>query len=294
MSRILYIASCLPPLRGGTKGGHLGLLVSWLLGFSLLLLSCSSPVPRYDNIFAAIAAGDLSDVKLHLHQGTPLETGIEKGNTPLANAIYYGQPDIVRYLIRRGARLDYSRDPSTEPVVLSVRSGDTLTVLELMRAGLPLADPPGNLSLLEWAVAKNRLTMTRFLVARGWDIHAPVDDDGQSIIHAAAAWGSDSCLAYLIEMGFDPNEVDSATGATPLIGAALSGELSAAQVLIERGADPTFQWLDHYPGYWAEIKGHDLLSRFLYESAKLHALTAELARRDSLDGGHRLDSLASP
>jgi ankyrin repeat protein len=92
---------------------------------------------------------------------------------------------------------------------------------------------------LHAVIVQNDLSLTRFLVERGFDPSKEVavpGSFGQTSLFAAASAGFGEQVEYLIQEGADPNRTDR-YGRTPLHLAVEKDRLSAARVLIKGGAN---------------------------------------------------------
>lgn len=255
MSRILYIMLLAPLLAAG----------------------CSQPVPRYDNIFVAIAAGDLRDVRLHLRRGTPLETRSVDGLTPLAAAVAADQVAIARDLLLRGAVIRPLGSAPGELMIAAVIGGDSAMVQLLLDHGQSLYLPPDGEPVLSYAVMQDNLPLVEFLLRRGGDL-AYRDGAGRTYLHFAAAGGAQRMISWLLARGFDP-DAGSDQG-TPLLSAAVNGHLQTCTLLLDHGADPCFTlpYLGMTAADFARQKNHRDLAEYLDLSCERHQLQQQLAR----------------
>ena len=72
----------------------------------MLLLSCTRPEPPTINLYRAIQAGDLNQIKRHLYHDTDINQSDREGQMPLHVAAERGRLVISRLLIEHGAELD--------------------------------------------------------------------------------------------------------------------------------------------------------------------------------------------
>ncbi|TMW64911.1 hypothetical protein Poli38472_009078 [Pythium oligandrum] len=79
--------------------------------------------------------------------------------------------------------------------------------------------------------------MVEFLLDQGADIDAP-GRDGTTALCAAALWGNDAMVSFLLNKGADPNARNEGTGWTALHAAAFQEHGKVVRYLLERGADP--------------------------------------------------------
>ena len=84
---------------------------------TLLLAGCGQKAthPPEIDIHSAVATGEIASVRQHIDAGSNLdEPDSTSGNTPLMNAILFGQREVGQLLIENGVKLDArSNDGST-------------------------------------------------------------------------------------------------------------------------------------------------------------------------------------
>jgi ankyrin repeat protein len=134
------------------------------------------------------------------------------GDTPLLNAIAFGNLDLVRFLLEHGA------DPN-------VRVDDGYTCL---------------LTAIESETVDSREVVAE-LIRVGADIHA-AGTNGWTPLHMAAARGHVEKARILIGAGADVNlrtEIDALE--TPLMEAAFTGQPAMVRLLLQHGADPSMR-----------------------------------------------------
>ena len=69
----------------------------------------------------------------------------------------------------------------------------------------------------------------------GKDIDAPLNEAGQTLLHASARNGDEVAVARLLKLGANPRQTDN-NGQTPLHAAAIAHDLAAIKLLLEHGA----------------------------------------------------------
>lgn len=134
------------------------------------------------------------------------------GNTPLLNAIAFGNLELVRFLLKHDADPNVKVDDGYTCLLTAIESDadeSTQIVTELIRAGA--------------------------------DIHV-AGTNGWTPLHMAAARGQVEKAAFLIDAGADVNrrnEIDASE--TPLMEAAFTGQPSTVRLLLKHGADPSMR-----------------------------------------------------
>ncbi len=160
-------------------------------------------------LFTATERGDLAAVKARLATGDPVDARNDRGWTPLMTAAKAGNPEMVKFLIEKGADVNAKSTSVTGSTVLSFAAeGSNLVVLgELLAHGAKINAPSSSGSTpLYFAVANHLTAVAEALLSAGADIEAGGHTD--------------------------------ATGAhyTPLIAAACSGDMAMVELLLAKGA----------------------------------------------------------
>jgi ankyrin repeat protein len=158
---------------------------------------------RQSPLLLASMSGDLETVSLLLARGAGANPRPNpSGNSPISEAITFGRADIVRTLIRAGAKTD-----------LVERTG---------------------VNLLHWATITNRADVVADLVRSGVDINA-IDDAGFTPLMYAATidFGDTATLSALLAAGAD-RTIKNESGRTPLQQARRLGHIRLARVLAQQ------------------------------------------------------------
>lgn len=87
------------------------------------------------------------------------------------------------------------------------------------------------------AAANGSRSTVEFLLESGASIDAP-GRDGTTPLCAAALWGNDAMVAFLLQRGADPSARNEGTGWTALHAAAFQEHGKVVRILLEHGADP--------------------------------------------------------
>ena len=125
---------------------------------------------------------------------------------------------------------------------------------------------------LFWAIARGHNDIVKLLLDNGADV-SQVDQNGLTVIYAAASWGNIEALQLLMAHGASPNggyeiQRNVVYLATPLDIAAIHGKTEAIRFLLEHGADPNFAAHHHIAVYdtpliWAVTKNYPDCARLL-------------------------------
>jgi hypothetical protein len=170
----------------------------------------------------AITHGMTERVRLLADHGVDLASPFEDGTTPAAMAATTGHPELVDYLVGRGALR-----PALKPggaFVAAVLAADRAAVEQLRLDHPGLVDKvrarrPG---LVAWAAATGRVTAIELLVELGFDVNAkgrtdvPSNQPWQTALHRAAEEGDLELAETLLRLGADPDLKDQSFDSTPL------------------------------------------------------------------------------
>jgi ankyrin repeat protein len=137
--------------------------------------------------------------------------------------------ELVRVLVRAGARLDLWGDPRT-PVLWALDWGAYQSFLALVEAGPPPDD-------LLFAAAANRLDLLDRMLARGEDVNRRFQrayTGNFTALHAAAIMGHEEAVTFLLARGADATVRDASWGGTPAAKARWRHHLEVARILEDR------------------------------------------------------------
>jgi ankyrin repeat protein len=142
------------------------------------------------DVFEAAALGDVDRVRELVDADPSLANGhAPDGFHALGLAAFFGQPEVVRLLLERGADVDrvaMNAQIRTTALQAAAASGDFESARLLLDAG---ADPnrtqPGGFTALHAAAANGDEPLAGLLLAHGADRHARIDDDRSSAEIAA-------------------------------------------------------------------------------------------------------------
>jgi ankyrin repeat protein len=161
------------------------------------------------------------------------------GETPLREAVRFGNVNIVRLLLEAGADAHIKDKEGRLPVYwacanYNAKIHNILTILLDYTDDLDCPDNPGE-TLLQAAMRYNRTEAVRLLVEKGADVNAK-GTGGWAALHMAVKRGDEAAVRLLVELGADINATD-ASGWTVLYIAVKRGDKAVARLLVELGAD---------------------------------------------------------
>jgi len=210
--------------------GNWWCLVAWLILSTLS--GCTAPPEPTLNLYRAIQAGDLDQIKRHLHWGTDINQAGPDGDYPLHMAARRGQVVVVEELVRHGAVRDVRDAHGLTPLELALLAGKTQVARILLQAGAR-QDPQALLQVLVDQGVSDRDTLG-LVVAQGADVNAP-DAQGVPPLHRAIRASQVLVVKRLIALGADVNLTDG-QGLSPLALAKAGNQADIAALLNAFGA----------------------------------------------------------
>ncbi len=219
---------------------------------------------------SAIKKGDMHALESIINKEGNVERSANGGDSLLIIAAVENKPDIVRYLLQRGAMVDYANINGSTALGLAAWKGHTEIAKMLIEKGakLDVQNKNGD-TALTLAAAHGHAEIAKFLIEKGVKLDVQ-SKNGNTALIVAAAEGRTEIAKLLIVKGakFD---LQISGGETALILAANKGHTEIARLLIEKGAKLDVQ---NQHGSTALIvaatQGHTEISKLLIEKgAKL-------------------------
>lgn len=142
--------------------------------------------PGPEELFAAIGEGDVVKLATLLDRGAnPNAAEDEDDDKPLAQAVTYGETEIVKMLIAAGAKVDARDSTSRTPLMLAASMCETGIAKALIAAGAKVdaRNEEGETSIFMAAQADD-IEMVKMLIAAGANVKAR-DKFGQSVLDVA-------------------------------------------------------------------------------------------------------------
>jgi ankyrin repeat protein len=163
----------------------------------------------------------------------------QRSSVPIIQAMYDGDLEKARTLLRGGASLNVIDNYGNTPLDEAIRDGYSDFAAELLDSG---ADPrfatQSRGTPLQFAAANCDLKIAAKLLKLGIPVDAPDPRGVTPLMVAPSQRCTDGVMVHLLlEAGANPNAT-SKDGYSPLISAARAGDSKAVSLLLRAGADP--------------------------------------------------------
>jgi ankyrin repeat protein len=177
----------------------------YLFGFLATALSHAGlAAPTLDDLFKAVKANDVREVRSYLDLGMDPNSTNQQGYSVLMEAAREGHTEMVLLLVDRKARLNQRN-----------AVGETALML---------------------AAFKGNLDSVKLLHGRGGELTNP----GWTALHYAAFQGQTAVAKYLLENQANVN-ARAPSGITPLMAGARNGHYDVVKLLLTQAADPSLK-----------------------------------------------------
>jgi len=149
-------------------------------------------------------SSDKAALKHELRRGS---TGLWS-YSPLMLALRNGRTAAARTLIEVGADVNERAFKHGTPLELAAEGGHLEIVKDLLKAGARINTTTDDYTALMRACIGGHPKVTKFLLKSGADVNLK-RHDGQTAMHFAAKSGSAECIKLLLDRGADPNALAS-------------------------------------------------------------------------------------
>ncbi|MBI3862428.1 MAG: ankyrin repeat domain-containing protein [Planctomycetia bacterium] len=197
-------------------------------------------------VVQAIRDGNSERLPAFLTGGGDVNTRDSDGNTPLILAALYSKPDVVEFLLKKGADANAANRAGATALIRAATDPAKARLLLDAGAKAQVRTELGNTPLILAARRHGNSATVKRLLERGADASA-TNVFGIGALHTAAASGDLDSVRLLMEHGADVNAYpelkvpthELAAGMrTPLMWAAYRNDVRMVRLLLDRGADP--------------------------------------------------------
>lgn len=220
-----------------------------------------SPFPSTP-LHEAAETSQLEVASILLELGAEIDAHDDGYNTPLHLAVLYRNPEMLTFLLDRGANINLQGYYGTPlHVAASIGQVGLLTLLLQKGANINAGSWPG-WTPLHGATSNGHIEIAILLLQQGADVNADVQ--GWTPLHFAAKKGFLELASILIQKGTNVN-AKSKYDLTPLYLASENGHLEVVKLLIQQGAKVDAQaeggWT---PLHIAVDENHHEIARLLF------------------------------
>eukprot|EP01134_Creolimax_fragrantissima_P004316 CFRG4316T1 len=149
-------------------------------------------------------------VQILLDRGADVNEAHQHGDLKGMTALHWvagdNEPKMVEMLLKRGAHIDTRDDWGQTPLHQACYAGNLEVVNILVSYGADVNDRDWTWgqNALHWATIKGRDETIKFLLEQGMNVNVMDEDKGMYPLHLAAISGSASSVALLLSHGGDP------------------------------------------------------------------------------------------
>jgi len=230
-------------------------------------------------VFEDIRNNNLNKIKTYVEQGgdihmirDPTEDHTEDrdlffgpytGYNPLQYACVKNKPEIVKYLVDKGANVNSQDEVGSTPLHYSAESSLEIVKYLVNKGAYVNAQNNNDETPLHLAIEKTSLEIVKYLVDKGADVNTK-NEEGLTPLHYACSYGTLEIVKYLVEKkNADVNSQDY-DDFTPLHIAVSKNSLEIVKYLVDKGADINSKNNENKtPLDIARIKGNNEIVDFL-------------------------------
>ncbi|XP_067653717.1 ankyrin repeat, PH and SEC7 domain containing protein secG-like [Haliotis asinina] len=200
-----------------------------------------SLVDKFGNnvLHHACTGGDLETVKLILSQNMMyINSRGNESRTPLMEAAFWGESDVVKLLVDRGANMSLVDKFGNNVIHHACIGGDLETVKLILSQNVMYINSRGNESrtpLME-AAWRGQSNVVKLLVDRGANLSL-VDEYSYNVLHFACMGGDLETVQLILSQNVTDINIRGNGSRTPLMEAAFWGESDVVKLLMDRGAN---------------------------------------------------------
>ncbi len=192
------------------------------------------PPDCYTPLMVAIKYGQINIVKNLINKGATVDATGYDGITQLTCAAIYGHTDIIMFLISEGHDIDgIALQERHTPLTCAIGNQQRDTIQLLIQQGANVNKSGFLFPPLMRAVLGDDIETIKLLIANNADVDVKFDGLGTtSLMYSSAKAESINITMFLVENGANVN-AQSRCGETPLMFAARKGNISAVMYLLD-------------------------------------------------------------
>ncbi|MCY4328517.1 MAG: ankyrin repeat domain-containing protein [Endozoicomonadaceae bacterium] len=196
------------------------------------------PPDCYTPLMVAIKYGQINIVKNLINKGATVDATGYDGITQLTCAAIYGHTDIIMFLISEGHDIDgIALQERHTPLTCAIGNQQRDTIQLLIQQGANVNKSGFLFPPLMRAVLGDDIETIKLLIANNADVNVKFDGLGTtSLMYSSAKAESINITMFLVENGANVN-AQSRCGETPLMFAARKGNISAVMYLLDHKAE---------------------------------------------------------
>ncbi|CAH0395611.1 unnamed protein product [Bemisia tabaci] len=257
-------------------------------------------ISTQENLFSALAEGNLEAVRTCLRKGADMNARNIKGQTathfacmgsnldvlkftfeqtsnsdlrdvmgqtPLHVAAKYGNSGIIKYLLERDLQVDAPDNFRNTPLHVAAKCGqDEAIKILLMKDASTFDRDQHTLTAVHYAIRCNMIDVAKILLEREENVDSNECSSGFTPLHIAAEFGCLEIVNFLLSKKADVHKTTE-YGWVPLHAAAFYGHLEVVEALIRRGAGVNVRIVNgSTPLHFAVENGHERVARTLLQS----------------------------
>jgi len=184
----------------------------------------------------ALNANSLSTAKIFLEHGADVNSKNDHGGTPLINACHRGTARIVELFVSAGADIHAVDEQGMTPLAAACFSSPEIVDYLIAKGAEVNPARKGARTPLHAAVTHGDHAVVETLVEKGARLDA-ADERGLTPLHLATRRGKTEAATFLLSRGAGFGSTDNALKRTPLHDAAVNGYAEIVELLVEAGAD---------------------------------------------------------
>ena len=225
--------------------GALFMMVVLLALLFVCLFSIARAFDKDRNLIKATINEDMDKVVTLIEKGADVNAQdrdeiahYRSESTPIIIASERGSLEIVRYLVKNGADVNFIDACDGTALMEASESGNLEIVKYLVENGanIHFKNYRGETALMD-ASAKGNLEVVKYLIEKGADVN--VISKGYTALIVASDYSHLEVVKHLVEKGADVNII--VNGYTALIRASIRGNLEIVKILVENNANLDFQ-----------------------------------------------------